>query len=560
MYKLPIGVCNFQEMQTKGYLYIDKTQYIPIIEGDDKHLMILRPRRFGKSLFLSTLDYYYNKLHEDKFDEVFKDTYLYHHPTPLKNKYMVLNFDFSGIETDTIESTRKSFTNYIREAISTFMINYNQYFDEEDQRKIRTAEFASELITIVFEKLKQVNAREEVYLMIDEYDHFSNRIFTRGSNDFTDLIDKKGFLRPFFEVLKVATKTHIKKIFITGVLPILIDALTSGFNIMTNKSTKKKYALLFGFEEKDVTDILYNIGASAHQALVKEYYNGYIFSEDSRTQVYNADMVLYFASNFLEENKLPRHLTNQNIITDYKKIEAIVNIVNKEDEEGLITDLVINDLIKTEQLQQSFSAGFEHGQIFDKTSVISLLYYIGYLTIDSTDLTGINLKIPNYIMKSIYYEYIKYLLERKSQYKVDADIIEQTVRDLAHGKIDSYIHITELFLENLSNRDYQNFDEKYIKLSMISLLSPSKMYKIISEKEEKGRYVDLSLETINKDIKNYYIELKYVKVSNNKSEIQSRIEEGIAQLRRIKEQKERINTDYYLIIFQKYKCIYVNKV
>ncbi len=560
VYRFPLGVCNFAEMIADGYIYMDKTHYIPIIENDDKHLMLLRPRRFGKSLFLSTLDYYYNKLHGDKFDSLFKNTYLGKNPTPLKNSFLVLNFDFSGMETDTLADTKNSFLKNVREGFLKFINDYNEYFDEKDEERLFEARFSSELIDIVLGKLNKFKVNEKIYLLIDEYDHFSNRIFSRDSREFDDLLAKGGFLRPFFENLKKGTKTYIKKIFITGILPILLDSLTSGFNIMTNASTYERYNELYGFKQEDVDNILRYAGAENYRELVKEYYNGYTFSENSRVKVYNSDMVLYFANHYAKDGRLPPQLLDYNIITDYGKIEAIVSIVEPGEEREIIADLVSMDTISTPQITQSFSTEFTQKPLFDRRAVITLLYYIGYLTIKEKSATDILLKIPNYMIRSIYFKYIKYLLEKNMKFKVETVRIEEAVRKMANGTLEEYIHLVEDFLEKLSNRDYQNFTEKYIKLSMVALLSVSNIYTIRSESEEKGRYSDLTLKAQDQKLKSFTFELKYKKVEDKKREKEKKIEEGLKQIRRFKNNSKEENMDFYVLMFEKSKCIYKEKV
>ena len=234
-YKYPYGISNFETVRTENYYYVDKTEYIEKLENDDKYIMILRPRRFGKSLFLSTLDYYYNKLYANKYEEVFKGTYIYDNPTPLKNKYMVLNLDFSGIDTSTLERTEEGFTEKIKENISAFTEIY-PIFSMQETESIRNKSTPSSIIDTLITIMKKKNIIKEMMVLIDEYDHFANNIFGQGKQHFAQLVKTEGFLRPFFETLKVGTESVIDRIVITGVLPILRDSLTSGFNIMSNLS------------------------------------------------------------------------------------------------------------------------------------------------------------------------------------------------------------------------------------------------------------------------------------------------------------------------------------
>jgi hypothetical protein len=399
-------------------------------------------------------------------------------------------------------------------------------------------------------------------ILIDEYDHFANNIFGQGKQHFAQLVKTEGFLRPFFETLKVGTESVIDRIVITGVLPILRDSLTSGFNIIKNKSTDKKYNALYGFKQENIDEILKNINAEEHKELVKTYYNGYVFSSQATEKMYNSDMALFFATEYdSEEKKLPMSLIDYNVISDYTKIKSIIKIANEEIEKEVLEEIIFNEQIETTEIKDGIILSKESLELFTRESIITLLYYIGYLTLEPTkSLTKIKLVIPNYAMKSLYLEYMKYMFEKRGTIKLETTEKQEALEDLAHGKIEPYITMIEKYLEGLSNRDYQRFDEKYIKVVMMTSLSPNNVYKMISEKEEGQKYNDLMILSNRKEIKSYIIELKYLKATSTEEEFNVKKEEGLKQIKYYKENTDYENTDYYLIMFKKDKCVEMVKV
>ena len=557
-YKYPYGISNFETVRTENYYYVDKTEYIEKLENDDKYIMILRPRRFGKSLFLSTLDNYYNKLYANKYEEVFKGTYIYDNPTPLKNKYMVLNLDFSGIDTSTLERTEEGFTEKIKENISAFTEIY-PIFSMQETESIRNKSTPSSIIDTLITIMKKKNIIKEMMVLIDEYDHFANNIFGQGKQHFAQLVKTEGFLRPFFETLKVGTESVIDRIVITGVLPILRDSLTSGFNIMSNLSLKREYNQMFGFNQQEVEQMLCEINAEEHKELVKTYYNGYRFSPETEEKMYNSDMILYFLKNYASDKKLPMNLIDYNVISDYTKIKSIIKIANEQIEKEVLEEIIFNEQIEVTSLYEGFILSKENLEIFTKESIITLLYYIGYLTIENYGATML-LTIPNYGMKKLYLEYMRDMLIRSTDMKLDFSKLRSSIVKVLNGDINTIIEKTEEFLSLVVNRDYQRFDEKYIKIVIMSFLSHAPQYTLRSEHEIKGKHADIYIETQNKKIKSYMIELKYLKANASEEEFNVKKEEGINQIKYYKENTNYENTEYWLIMFKKDKCVEKLKV
>ena len=558
-YKYPYGISNFETVRTENYYYVDKTEYIERLENDDKYIMILRPRRFGKSLFLSTLDYYYNKLYANKYDEVFKGTYIYDNPTPLKNKYMVLKLNFSGIDTSTLEETEESLLFGLKLTVHTFMRQHSEYFEMIDYNALENARKPVDTIKIIIDRLKEKGIQKKLLVLIDEYDHFANNIFGQGKQHFAQLVKTEGFLRPFFETLKVGTESVIDRIVITGVLPILRDSLTSGFNIMSNLSLKREYNQMFGFNQQEVEQMLCEINAEEHKELVKTYYNGYRFSKKATEKMYNSDMILYFLKNYDSENEIPEELIDYNVISDYTKIKSIIKIANEQIEKEVLEEIIFNDQIEVTSLYEGFILSKESLEVFTRESIITLLYYIGYLTIENYGATML-LTIPNYGMKKLYLEYMRDMLIRSTDMKLDFSKLRSSIVKVLNGDINTIIEKTEEFLSLVVNRDYQRFDEKYIKIVIMSFLSHAPQYTLRSEYEIKGKHADIYIETQNKKIKSYMIELKYLKANASEEEFNVKKEEGINQIKYYKENTNYENTEYWLIMFKKDKCVEKLKV
>ncbi len=411
--KIPYAIQDFLKIRAQNYFYVDKTKYIETIENDVDYLMLLRPRRFGKSLLLSTLDYYYSINHKDKFADLFKGTYIYEHKTPMQGEYLVLNLDFAAIKTTSMEENERDFTDKIRGYISAFMAKYGEYlsqFRKVDEELIYSKKNASNMFNTFLTEMIKCGSDHKIYVLIDEYDHFANNIFTMGRSHFTQLIKSEGYLRPFFESIKEGCKSVIDKVFLTGTLPLLIDSLTSGANIFVNKSIKLKYNDILGFKQGDIDYLLKETGALEYKGLVKEYYNGYTFSIDSNEKLYNSDMILYFIDQYQDENNIPGSLIDPNIISDYLKIEAVVSIANKEIEKELIESLMLMEQIEAKTLEHSYSLIFSGKEEFTRDKILCLLYYMGYLTLKEKTVRNIILRVPNYMMNTIYYIYMHKLL------------------------------------------------------------------------------------------------------------------------------------------------------
>ena len=315
---LPYGMMNFEDIRLDNYYYVDKTSFIPLIEQSDRFFFFIRPRRFGKSLTLNMLQHYYDVRAKDKFDALFGDLYIGKHPTKDRNSYLVIKLNFSGISGD-LHSYRKGLDEHCRIVFDYFCDVYADYLPEGIKEKMDEKDEAVSQFEYLFTECARVN--QKIYLFIDEYDHFTNTILSDvdSLNRYTDETHKEGYLRAFFNKIKSGTDSSIKRCFITGVSPVTMDDLTSGFNIGTNYSLSPRFNEMMGFTESEVREMLTyysNTGHFNHTInelieIMKPWYDNYCFAQEcyGKTTMYNSNMVLYFVKNYIEYNgEIPKDM------------------------------------------------------------------------------------------------------------------------------------------------------------------------------------------------------------------------------------------------------------
>jgi hypothetical protein len=339
MIKIAYGESNFKSLIEDGCFYQDRTHYIPVLESwGQKRFIYLRPRRFGKSLLLSTLNYYYGLQYKGLFEPLFGKTYIGAHPTPKAHNYMMLRFDFSGINTDTEEKTFDGFLFKVNKAVEAFLTQYDTFFTKEQAKVILNHKQPNKIIQELLGYHATNRIQPQIYLLIDEYDHFANELISFNYAYFSDIVTENGYVRKFYEVLKWGTgEGIIDRIFITGVSPITVDSLTSGFNIATNITLSADFHQMVGFDEAEVSGILASIDIPEEQipATINDlhlWYDGYLFSRKAQNRLFNPNMVLYFAQEYTRTQEYPDEMLDTNIATDYGKIQKLFSIQGKEEE------------------------------------------------------------------------------------------------------------------------------------------------------------------------------------------------------------------------------------
>ena len=509
MKKLPKGISNYEELVEDGYYYVDKTRYIEKLENlDDKRVMFLRPRKFGKTLFTSVLENYYDIAKKDKFEFLFKDTYIGKNPTNEKNSYYILKFNFSGIDTTNNEATIKGFREKIEIAIKGFIAKYEMDFF------INSEQSTEGLLGSLFEAFSIQKSSQKIYVIIDEYDHFANELLGFHTNEFKEIVSKNGKIRKWYEVLKQGTETVVQRIFITGVAPITLDSLTSGFNISKDITRDKDFNEMVGFNQKELVEVMNQQQISNENQeiilpIMKEYYDGYKFAINCENYMYNSNMCLNFLSDYIRLEEIPKQLVDVNIASDYSKLGKMLDLCQGEQREEIIEDTVSGKGVISDLTEK-----FNPAVGFTEKDLISMLYYLGYLTITGEFLGKPELKIPNKVMKEIYSEYFIQILKKNTDIELDERTLNVILEEIAtRGEINKLTELVEKYLSNLSNRDYQRFDEKYVKLIFYCIAMNFRFFNTKSEMEVNRHYPDL-LMIPRQEQEKYFgimIEFKYLK-------------------------------------------------
>ena len=507
--KMPYGISNYEKIVNDGYYYVDKTMYIEKLENlPETNIMFLRPRKFGKTLFTSVLENYYDKNKKDSFEKLYGNTYIGKNPTKLKNSYCILRFNFSGIDTSTEEATIRGFKKEVASSIELFINRYNLEFhvNKEDE--------AENILDNLFKSFYIQKPQDKIYVIIDEYDHFANELLGFNPEQFRGLVSKNGKVRKWYEILKKGTETVVDRIFITGVAPITLDSLTSGFNIGTDITQDEEFNEMIGFTEEELKEILKNQEISLKEQekiipIMKENYDGYKFCLKAKNQIYNSNMCLYFLSRYIRLGEIPDKLIDTNIASDYSKIGKMLDLCKGENRLEILRKTVQGEPI-VNTIIEKFNPAIE----FTENDMISMLYYLGYLTI-SGELVGIpELTIPNKVMKEIYADYFMQMMDKEAEFRIDNNANQEILIQLAkEGRIDKIVEILKIYLNNLSNRDLIKFDEKYIKLIFYCIAMNIKAYSTKSEMEVNRNYPDILLvpRDSSKGYKAVMVEFKYIK-------------------------------------------------
>ena len=507
--KMPYGISNYEELVTENYYYVDKTKYIEKLEElPEKRIMFLRPIKFGKTLFTSVLENYYDKNKIDSFEKLYGNTYIGKNTTKLKNSYCILRFNFSGIDTSTEEATIRGFKKEVASSIEVFINRYNLEFhvNKEDE--------AENILDNLFKSFYIQKPQDKIYVIIDEYDHFANELLGFNPEQFRGLVSKNGKVRKWYEILKKGTETVVDRIFITGVAPITLDSLTSGFNIGTDITQDEEFNEMIGFTEEELKEILKNQEISLKEQekiipIMKENYDGYKFCLKAKNQIYNSNMCLYFLSRYIRLGEIPDKLIDTNIASDYSKIGKMLDLCKGENRLEILRKTVQGEPI-VNTIVEKFNPAIE----FTENDMISMLYYLGYLTI-SGELVGIpELTIPNKVMKEIYADYFMQMMDKEAEFRIDNNANQEILIQLAQeGRIDKIVEILKIYLNNLSNRDLIKFDEKYIKLIFYCIAMNIKAYSTKSEMEVNRNYPDILLvpRDSSKGYKAVMVEFKYIK-------------------------------------------------
>jgi hypothetical protein len=555
--RLPYGNTNFESVRTENYVYIDKTRYIELLENEDnKNLFFTRPRKFGKSLFCSMLSYYYDINQADKFEQLFGDLYIGKHPTPKRNSYLIFRFNFSGLDTLTEEKFNVSFPQKVQDVVRSFMDNYAHLFPKGD---IYNAQIDAEQpgAASLQKVLNATNsANKKLYVIIDEYDHFANDLIAKGTHTGDDaykhIVRSNGIIRDFYETLKEGCDTVIDRIILTGITPITLDDITSGFNITDNLSLDPRYNEVLGFTQDEVNTLMEETGIERSMIHVdmELFYNGYLFHPNGQYKVYNSSMMLFLFKQVLICHDKVTNVIDNNLKTDYDRLKNLMK--NKNNRDRLIK--IAEDTVITSKIISRFSID----EICNDEHFISLLFYLGMLTIDSYERGRTYLKIPNYSVRTIYWGYVLQLTKDwNKNVHIDSNLQQDAITILAYDSDPKpYIEcISDGILRRLSNRDLQNFDEKYIKILILNGIFQSDLYLTVTELEVDNGYVDIYMRRshLHPDIPYEWVwEIKYVAKKEAQTVLNAKREEARQQLEKYRNSSmfvDRNDVRYLSIIF-----------
>jgi len=528
--QLSQGKSSFEKIVSENCYYIDRTQYIEKLENSSNpYQFFLRPRKFGKSLFISTLQCYYGIEYKGRFTELFGELYIGKNPTKLANTLYVIVFDFSAVDTRHTDEIETGFFRRVKNGIDLFEATYKLFTDEQLVNLQKLTDPA-ELVLEFFSIFKNATSGGELFILVDEYDHFTNELLSFNLDSFRNIVTQNGFVRKFYEAIKSATREGIvDRFFATGVTPVTLDSMTSGFNIAKNLTLVKEFNEMLGFTENEVIEMLgYYVVESPERVIedMREYYNGSLFCIDATTRLYNSNMVLYFVDALISTASYPRVLVDINIASDYSKIGKLI-LLAKHNE----LSERMNELFESGEVAARLTYQFSFERDFTEDDLISLLFYNGLLTLKSEMGPRFIFSIPNYAIRELYWDFLKIKYEERYSVELTNSEIDDEMYEFTYkANYQKLIHAIERVMERLSNRDLMNFTEKDLKLLVILLARLSDSFVIESEVEVSGKYIDLLLSAkTEKGIKeNYLIELKYLKMAQE-SELNQKLNEAEEQ-------------------------------
>lgn len=501
MKNLPYGIADFKALKTENYYFVDKTKFIVELEQAGRHLMFLRPRRFGKSLWIAILEAYYDIHYKSEFNDIFSDTWVLNNRTAEVSSYHILRFDFSAIDVSDAEI---SFREYLFSMLYAFVDKYKLDIVFKSENPIS-------MLNEIFIYVKQHSIK--LYILIDEYDNFANKLFLQDKKLYKDIVnDKSAFFKQFFTTIKTGTGGNdapIKRMFTTGVTPMTLFDVTSGFNIGKNISLDITFNEMVGITEVELQQMYKYYGIvpdKAQSELVKEWYDQYKFSKNAKNTVYNTDMILYYLDPIIKNGQPPDELIDINVRSDYKKLRHLIYTNHKLNGNfELLKQLIGGNSITTDALVQDFSAF----NLTKEENFKSLLFYQGLVTIKDAKLK-MALQIPNETIKRIDIDFLKDSLELEAVFNIKTAKLSDHLAEFATtGNLDIFEYLANEIKNNTAIRDYI-YGEACIKSMYLAYLSLTPYFVIKSEAELNKGFADILLKPLNPYVKYVgLVEVKY---------------------------------------------------
>ena len=537
-YKLvPYGISDFEQLRKENKYLVDKTMFFEKMERAGNFLFLVRPRRFGKSLFLDMLESYYDINQKDNFQELFRGLYVADHPTKEQGEFQVLHFDFSMVGSD-LENLYENFNRYCCNVMDSFIDDYKNYYSPRVVEWVHSAETAASKLNIV--RMEAKKAKNKLYLIVDEYDNFTNNVLNvKGQRAYHELTHGTGFYRDIFKLFK----PMFHRIIMLGVSPITLDDLTSGYNIALNMSLDARFNQMLGFSEEEVRQMIRyykEVGAISEDktedaiiADMKPWYDNYCFARRSFAtdpKMFNCDMVCYYMSQLVDTGKRPKVMVDPNTMTDYGKLKRLIEIDNMEENRLRI----IHEIIEKGYIQDILVSHFPAERIMDYDNFVSLLYYYGMLTIGGVEGELLTLIIPNNNVRLQYYRYLR------DEYREIAPISTTQlsicyVRAAIHGDWRPLIEfICKAYHDTTAIRQLIE-GERNLQGFMNAYLTLTNYYQVAPEMEFSHGYCDFFLLpnylTYPMVAHSYILELKYLKSDATEAEAEKQWSEAVEQIK-----------------------------
>lgn len=542
--KIPYGLTDYFRIVTEDFYYVDKTKYIEDLEKTAAFLFLIRPRRFGKSLFLNMLNCYYDVKYADRFEELFGNQYIGNHPTAEQGKYLVLRFNFSMVRA-TDDKLEAAFNRHISLETAYFASVYASYFKPDFQEQLKLIPEAAGRLEYICLCAKEQGL--SIYLLIDEYDNFTNTILSSKGNDvYHSLTHDSGFYRSFFNVVKGVTtgaEAPVKRMFITGVSPVTLDDVTSGFNIGTNITTDERFNSMVGFSESELHEMLSYYQSEGMLVdsiddivrMMKPWYDNYCFAKECIGKtMYNSDMVLYFLNNYLQRKRPPSEMVDRNIRTDYSKLRHFIRI-DRMQEEGcsVITKLIDTGEVNGNVIKDSFPAE----NLADPGNFTSLLYYFGLLTYDRMEYGETIMKVPNLAVREQIYSYlVEAMKERESVVFPFMDLSDRMRRMAYFGEWEAALDFFARQVDKKAVLRDAIYQESTIKTLMVAYMGLTDYFIIWPEFEAGRGFSDLylmpNLANYPDMQYSYLVELKFLKRDDTTTDVEALLQEAEKQLHR----------------------------
>ena len=555
---IPYAVANYAEMRDRGFYYVDKTDYIPRLEAY-KAPVFLRPRRFGKSLLVSTLAHYYDRTLAHRFEDLFGGTYIGSHPTPEHNRYMIARYDFSKmVMADSMEGLEKNF-NILNRGPVEIMVTHNRdlFGDFQFSTRENAAQMLEEALTYARE-----HGLPPVYILIDEYDNFTNQLLTSYNDPLYEKVTTAdSFLRTFFKVIKAGIgEGSIRTCFCTGVLPVTMDDLTSGYNIAEILTLESDFINMLGFTHAETEAYLRYVldkytGSQERYdeiwQLIVNNYDGYRFSPKGE-KLFNATILTYFLKKFaVNKGEVPEEMIDENLRTDIGWLRRLT--LSLENSKAMLDALVIDNGLYYNVAD--LSSKFNKQKFFDKNFYPVSLFYLGMTTLQN----NFRMALPNLTMRSIYMDYYNVLNRIDGGANRYVPTYERFVdeRDF-ESLVRNYF---EQYLGQFPAQVFDKINENFIRCSFFELVSRylSSCYTFAIEQNNSEGRADFEMTGIPGT--DYYtddrlVEFKYYKAKEAEKMLASDapLPEHVEQVHRYAEDTLRHFSNYKVRTYVVYIC------